>query len=195
MATNTNDRYHKRKSKGSSDNPLRSGGKSRAKSFGGQNARDQSDIKRIQMYRGGKPIRNKKGVVVGGDYMMRNRAGNRAITAETGRVQPDRRWFGNTRVIAQKELDSFREKMTTKAHDPYQVLLRSKKLPMGLLQDATEAKRMRLLDTETFEETFSSKRRRKRPKLGASDMAELASAAAEAGGTGMGQMYNMWGSR
>ena len=65
MATNTNDRYHKRKSKGSSDNPLRPGGKSRAKSFGGQNARDQSDIKRIQMYRGGKPIRNKKGVVVG----------------------------------------------------------------------------------------------------------------------------------
>ncbi len=30
------------------------------------------------------------------------------------RIQPDRRWFGNTRVIGQKQLESFREQMSTK---------------------------------------------------------------------------------
>ena len=37
--------------------------------------------------------------------MMRDRAGDVAITAATGRIQPDRRWFGNTRVISQDDLD------------------------------------------------------------------------------------------
>jgi len=43
--------------------------------------------------------------------MSKDKAGNEEITATTGRVQPDRRWFGNTRVVGQKELDSFREAM------------------------------------------------------------------------------------
>ena len=30
------------------------------------------------------------------------------------RIQPDRRWFGNTRVIGQKQLDQFREEMSAK---------------------------------------------------------------------------------
>jgi NGP1NT (NUC091) domain len=33
--------------------------------------------------------------------MMNDRAGDHKITATTGRVAPDRRWFGNTRVIGQ----------------------------------------------------------------------------------------------
>lgn len=32
----------------------------------------------------------------------------------SGRVAPDRRWFGNTRVIKQEELDKFREEMSTR---------------------------------------------------------------------------------
>ena len=39
-------------------------------------------------------IRNKKGQVIGGNFMMKDRAGDREITAETGRIAPDRRWFG-----------------------------------------------------------------------------------------------------
>jgi len=42
---------------------------------------------------------------VGGTLMMKDRAGDVAITAATGRIQPDRRWFGNTRVISQDDLD------------------------------------------------------------------------------------------
>ena len=30
------------------------------------------------------------------------------------RIQPDRRWFGNTRVIGQSQLERFREEMGTK---------------------------------------------------------------------------------
>ena len=30
------------------------------------------------------------------------------------RIQPDRRWFGNTRVIGQKQLDQFRDEMSAK---------------------------------------------------------------------------------
>ncbi len=66
---------------------------------------------------------------------MGDRAGNVPIAPQTGRVQPDRRWFGNTRVVNPTELDRFRQKMTERAADPYSILLRQRKLPMGLLQE------------------------------------------------------------
>lgn len=53
----------------------------------------------------------------------------------TTRIQPDRRWFGNTRVIGQKQLEEFREEMSSKINDAYTVLLREKKLPLQLLED------------------------------------------------------------
>lgn len=37
----------------------------------------------------------------------------------TTRIQPDRRWFGNTRVIGQKQLEQFRDEMATKINDSY----------------------------------------------------------------------------
>ncbi len=66
---------------------------------------------------------------------MGDRAGNVPIASQTGRVQPDRRWFGNTRVVNPTELDRFREKMAERAADPYSIVLRQRKLPMGLLQE------------------------------------------------------------
>jgi hypothetical protein len=53
----------------------------------------------------------------------------------TTRIQPDRRWFGNTRVIGQKQLEQFRDEMASKVNDSYTVLLREKKLPLQLLED------------------------------------------------------------
>ena len=35
------------------------------------------------------------------------------------RIQPDRRWFGNTRVIGQKQLDQFRDEMSAKVSSIY----------------------------------------------------------------------------
>jgi hypothetical protein len=57
------------------------------------------------------------------------------------RIQPDRRWFGNVRVVGQSELQQFRETMGAKVNDPYTVVMRSKKLPMGLLQDGFKVRR------------------------------------------------------
>ena len=94
------------------------------------------------------------------------------IIEVTGRIAPDRRWFGNTRVVGQTELDKFREEMTTKVSDPYSVVLKRKKLPMGLLQDAVELMKgdgssigTGLLTNEPFEHTFGKKSRRKKVKL------------------------------
>lgn len=47
--------------------------------------------------------------------------------------------------------------MTTKAADPFSVILRRKKIPMGLLVDSAKAQRMNLLETEAFADTFGGK--------------------------------------
>ena len=88
----------------------------------------------------------------------------------TGRIQPDRRWFGNTRVVGQTELDKFREEMTDKVADPYSVVLKRKKLPMGLLQDAAVMHHegnvnSGLLTNEPYAHVFGGKSRRKRVNL------------------------------
>lgn len=105
---------------------------------------------------------------------MRSQAGGKDITGEA-RVAPDRRWFGNTRVIGQKELDQFRDKLGEKVRDPYSMILRTKKLPMSLLQDSEKVTKMHLLSTETFQSTFGPKRTRKRPKLAEATLASLMS--------------------
>jgi nuclear GTP-binding protein len=138
------------------------------------NMRSADTINRLKMYNNGKAIRNKEGTIVGGQFMMKDRAGDTKITAATGRIAPDRRWFGNTRVVGQTELDKFREEMSSKVADPYSVVLKRKKLPMGLLQDAAIALNgengaaalgQGLLTNEPFEHAFGKKSRRKRVKL------------------------------
>lgn len=62
-----------------------------------------------------------------------------------GRVQPDRRWFGNTRTISQNALEHFRESLNEKIADPYAVVLKQNKLPMSLLTDAVRGVRSVLL--------------------------------------------------
>lgn len=139
--------------------------------------RDKATIMRLRMYRGGNPIRDKRGKILGGEFMEKGKAGDVKIDASTGRIAPDRRWFGNTRVISQTQLDKFRDAMATKASDPYKVVLRSKTLPMGLLTDTSSAKRASLLTAESFRDTFGPTKKRKRVKLGVSDLEELASSA------------------
>ncbi|EEY65483.1 nucleolar GTP-binding protein 2 [Phytophthora infestans T30-4] len=161
--------------KASADNPNRKAPK-RQKAA---NMRDKSTIKRLNMYRNSGPIRNKAGKVVGGSLMMKNKAGGQEITSASGRVQPDRRWFGNTRVVGQKELDKFRNEMSLKTADPYSVVLRTRKLPMGLLQESEKTTRMKLLETESYDEVFDGKRSRKRAKIAATDYTSLVSRAQE----------------
>lgn len=144
--------------------------------------RDKSTINRLNMYKSGKPIRDTKGKILGGDFMSRDKAGNEEITTVTGRVAPDRRWFGNTRVVGAAELDSFRDAMAARMHDPYAVVLNARSLPMGLLTDSKATARANLLTAESFSGTFGSKAQRKRVKLSGAvgDITSLVASASEA---------------
>eukprot|EP00943_MAST-04B_sp_MAST-4B-sp1_P001748 g1748.t1 len=143
----------------------------------GTTLRTKSSINRLNMYRGGHAIRNKKGRIVhGGAYNDKNSTGGRVVKnmgSAVARTAPNRRWFGNTRIINPKQLDKFREEMGAKVNDPYTVVLRTRKLPMGLLSDTKKTAQMNLLSTESFESVFGPKSQRKRPKCEASGLEDL----------------------
>ncbi|KAI8085945.1 NUC091 domain-containing protein [Gilbertella persicaria] len=160
--------YKKEKQRVSRD---KAGGDDRAKNIRvkGENFyRDAKKIKYINMLKGGKAIRDSQGRIV-------KAADFQSSEVKTARVAPNRKWFGNTRVIGQKALEDFRESLAAKVDDPYQVLLKQNKLPMSLLQDSTKQTRMHILETDSFSNTFGNKAQRKKPKLAIGSMEELMS--------------------
>ena len=94
------------------------------------------------------------------------------------RIEPNRRWFGNTRVIGQKELSTFREAIGDLKQDPYSFVVKQNKLPMSLLvEPKAGGVRSHILSAETFEDTFGKKSKRKRPGVSTLSLEELRSAA------------------
>jgi nuclear GTP-binding protein len=88
-------------------------------------------LKFLKTLKSGKAIRDAKGqIITPAQFQSRLPSGTQA------RVQPDRRWFENTRVIGQKDLESFRSAMDKQLNDPYAFVMRSKNLPMSLLNEA-----------------------------------------------------------
>lgn len=134
--------------------------------------RDAKKVKHLNMYKQGRAIRNAKGEII-------KAAALQSTDAPTARVDPNRKWFGNTRVIAQDALSHFREAMGEKKNDTYQVLLRRNKLPMSLLEekDQTESPTAKIVETESFSLTFGPKQQRKKPRVAASSLEELATSA------------------
>jgi len=124
---------------------------------GGTHFRSEGTIKRLKMYNGKPNMQRRK-----------------EQSLKPCRIQPDRRWFGNTRTIAQDKMQAFRETLSKGVEDPFSVVLRSSKLPMSLLQDTeNKASRMDLLSVEPFKEVFGKSRRQKRVKLGNYDLEGL----------------------
>ncbi|KAG6421540.1 hypothetical protein SASPL_118096 [Salvia splendens] len=74
-----------------------------------------------------RPVRNAGGKIL--------KHGLQSKELPSTRIMPDRRWFGNTRVVNQKELEYFREELQTRLSSSYNVLLKERKLPMSLLND------------------------------------------------------------
>ncbi|XP_066430939.1 nucleolar GTP-binding protein 2 [Eleutherodactylus coqui] len=141
----------------------------RVKGAGGHNMRDRATIKRLNMYRQ-KERRNNRGQVI------KTLQYQSSVTSGTvARVEPNIKWFGNTRVIKQSSLQRFQDEMGAVMKDPYKVVMRQSKLPMSLLYDRKKPhnSKVHILDTETFETTFGPKSQRKRPNLTAGDMHEL----------------------
>ncbi|CAB3977679.1 Nucleolar GTP-binding 2 [Paramuricea clavata] len=155
---------NKEKSRGSSTNP-----DTHSKKDGGQNARSKNIVSRLNMYRDeGKPTRNRHGKIVKAAAFQ-----SRATPGEVARVEPNRKWFGNTRVITQNALQTFQTEMGRVMKDPYKMIMKQSKLPLSLLHDKTKTSRVHLLDTESFSTTFGPKAQRKRPAIIAADLEAL----------------------
>lgn len=123
---------------------------------GVSNMRSSATVRRLNMY-STRPKRNSKGHILHHELQSKE--------LPSTRIQPDRRWFGNTRVVNQKELEIFREELQSRLSNSYNVILKERKLPLSLLTDHQKQTRVHLLDTEGFQDTFGPKQKRKRPKL------------------------------
>ena len=49
---------------------------------------------------------------------------------ESAKIQPDRKWFGNIRTIDQKQLDKFKTEISDIKTNPYDFLLKKKKIDL-----------------------------------------------------------------
>lgn len=127
---------------------------------------DKAKVQHLKLLKGGKATRDARGRII-------RAAAFQSTEAPTARIQPDRRWFGNTRVVGQAQLDTFRQELTTKTADPYQILLRASKLPMSLLTEPAREARMHLLQSESFAHTFGRDAQRRRPKLAVGNLEEM----------------------
>ncbi|KAG1361255.1 putative Nuclear/nucleolar GTPase 2 [Cocos nucifera] len=126
--------------------------------------RTAATVRRLKMYNN-RPKRDRKGKILKHELQSKE--------LPNTRIEPDRRWFGNTRVVNQKELEFFREELQNRLSNNYNVILKERKLPLSLLNDHQKQAKAHLLDTEPFEDAFGPKRKRKRPKLLACDYESL----------------------
>ncbi|CAN1771039.1 Nuclear/nucleolar GTPase 2 [Linum perenne] len=138
--------------------------------------RSAATVRRLKMYKN-RPKRDSKGNILKHDLQSQD--------LPNTRIQPDRRWFGNTRVVGQKELEFFRDEIQSRMASNYNVILRGKKLPLSLLNDHQKLKqaKVHLLETEPFVDAFGPKGKRKRPRLLASDYESLVKKADDSHGT------------
>lgn len=154
-------------------------GKERKEKSTGHVMRDKATVRRLQMYRtGGKAKRNADGKILKPAPFQSS-----VKSGQVARVEPNRKWFGNTRVISQSSLQTFQREMGHVINDPYKVVMKPSGLPISLLNEKSKNSRVHLLDTESFSSTFGPKSQRKRPTLSAADMESLAEAAEQSGGT------------
>ncbi|KAB5584843.1 NUC091 domain-containing protein [Coniochaeta sp. 2T2.1] len=135
--------------------------------------RGPEKLKRLNMYKGGRAQRNAEGKITQtAQYQSRD--------IPTAVIEPNRKWFTNTRVISQDTLKSFREAIAEKDKDPYQVLLKSNKLPMSLIRDGNDVNGLKqhqakmTVESQPFAEVFGPKKQRKRVKLSSTTIGDLA---------------------
>ncbi|KAL0277844.1 UNVERIFIED_CONTAM: hypothetical protein PYX00_004984 [Menopon gallinae] len=126
--------------------------------------RSKGTINRLQMYRNFKPKRNKFGHIISPAPFQ-----EKLPSGKMARVEPNPKWFGNSRVISQNALQRFQEELGSVLKNPYTVVMKPTKLPITLLNEVAKHKRVHLLDTESYQSVFGKKKSRKRPNLKISD--------------------------
>ncbi|CAK3900066.1 nucleolar GTP-binding [Lecanosticta acicola] len=143
--------------------------------------RSAKRVKTLNMFKDGKAERNARGdITKAASYQSKEKP--------TARVEPNRKWFTNTRVISQDALDAFRGAVEAQSKDPYSYLLKQNKLPMSLINDNKDKERKDGLvqhkakiriESEKFEDTFGPKAQRKRPRVAVSSFEDLANASTQ----------------
>lgn len=148
-------------------------GMSNVKTKGENFYRSAKKARALNVFKEGKAQRNAAGrITKSASYQSREQP--------KARVEPNRKWFGNTRVISQDALASFREAMADRASDPYQVLLKSNKLPMSLIRDNQGLNGLKQhqakmqVQSAPFSAAFGPKAQRKRVKMDVGSLADLA---------------------
>lgn len=139
--------------------------------------RSAKRVKQLNIWKDGKPERNARGDITK-DASFQSRETPKA------RVEPNRKWFTNTRVISQEALTSFRDAVAAQSKDPYSYLLKQNKLPMSLIHDGGKERvdglvqhRAKIkIETEKFSDTFGPKAQRKRPRLDIGSIEDMATA-------------------
>lgn len=140
--------------------------------------RSAKKVKTLNMFKEGRATRNAKGEIT-------QTASFQSWDKPSARVEPNRKWFTNTRVISQDALDKFRGAVEAQSKDPYSYLLKQNKLPMSLITDNKDKERKDGLiqhkakiriESEKFGDTFGPKAQRKRPRLAVSNIEDLANA-------------------
>lgn len=136
--------------------------------------RNAKKIKTLNMFKDGKAQRNARGdVTKAASYQSRDKP--------SARIEPNRKWFTNTRVISQDALAAFRGAVAEQQSDPYSYLLKQNKLPMSLIKDNENTKNgikqhqaKIAVESSPFSETFGPKAQRKKPKLAVSSLEDFA---------------------
>ncbi|QIW97294.1 hypothetical protein AMS68_002812 [Peltaster fructicola] len=138
--------------------------------------RSAKKVKQLNILKEGKAERNARGDII-------KAASFQSREAPKARVEPNRKWFTNTRVISQEALSSFRDAVAAQSKDPYSYLLKQNKLPMSLIHDGKERvdgllqhKAKIKIETEKFSDTFGPKAQRKRPRLDVGTIEDMATA-------------------
>ena len=79
----------------------------------------------------------------------------RPTDPHAGKIEPDRRWYGNTRVLDQKELHKYMDALdhqVQKRGSGHSILIKGRQLPLSLLKnsDLKGQGQMKLLNLESY---------------------------------------------
>lgn len=97
--------------------------------------RTKATIDRLNMYKNFKPIRNKVGKILkDAPFQGWHASGTRA------RVEPNRKWFGNSRVITQTALQKFQDEILKAKNDPYKLIMKPTNLPTTILNEKSKVR-------------------------------------------------------
>jgi nuclear GTP-binding protein len=129
--------------------------------------RTEKKTRQLKVLNSGKATRNAKGdITKEAIYQTTLKSGTRA------RVEPNRKWFENTRTISSKDLLKYTKLQETQ---PNEYVIRSKQLPLLATPESLQKEQLvKLQQYKNYADTFGPNKKRKRPTITQTDYQELA---------------------